>query len=42
VLRVGEGLVPVDELLERAEGGEGGDGGDVHGIRPGPAWSPLC
>jgi len=30
-LRVGEALVPVSELRERA---------DQDGIRPGPAWSP--
>jgi 7,8-dihydro-6-hydroxymethylpterin-pyrophosphokinase len=30
-LRVGEALVPVSELLERADQG---------GIRPGPQWSP--
>jgi len=30
-LRVGEALVPVSELLQRA---------DQAGIRPGPAWSP--
>jgi len=39
-LRVGDRLVPVAELLERAEGGDGGDGGDAAGIRPGPEWSP--
>ena len=33
-LRVGEALVPVSELLERAEGA------DPAGIRPGPEWSP--
>jgi len=33
-LRVGEALVPVSELLERAEGV------DPAGIRPGPRWSP--
>jgi len=49
VLRVGEVLVPVRELLERAEAGSGklgelGEGGDSGegGIRPGPAWSPSC
>jgi dihydroneopterin aldolase/2-amino-4-hydroxy-6-hydroxymethyldihydropteridine diphosphokinase len=42
VLRVGEVLVPVTELLERAERAQGGDGADVHGVRPGPAWSPPC
>jgi dihydroneopterin aldolase/2-amino-4-hydroxy-6-hydroxymethyldihydropteridine diphosphokinase len=30
-IRVGEGVVPVSELLERA---------DRDGIRPGPQWSP--
>jgi dihydroneopterin aldolase/2-amino-4-hydroxy-6-hydroxymethyldihydropteridine diphosphokinase len=33
-LRVGEALVPVSELLERADGANPG------GIRPGPQWSP--
>ena len=33
-LRVGQTLVPVGELLERAEGA------DPAGIRPGPQWSP--
>jgi dihydroneopterin aldolase/2-amino-4-hydroxy-6-hydroxymethyldihydropteridine diphosphokinase len=33
-LRVGESLVPVSELLERADGVSPG------GIRPGPQWSP--
>ena len=33
-LRVGDGLVPVTELLERAERSSPG------GIRPGPPWSP--
>jgi len=33
-LRVGEALVPVSELLERAERSNPG------GIRPGPQWSP--
>jgi len=33
-LRVGEALVPVSELLERADGDNPG------GLRPGPAWSP--
>ena len=33
-LRVGEALVPVGELLERA------DGADPGGVRPGPSWSP--
>jgi dihydroneopterin aldolase/2-amino-4-hydroxy-6-hydroxymethyldihydropteridine diphosphokinase len=33
-LRVGEGSVPVNDLLEQA------DSGDPAGIRPGPAWSP--
>ncbi|MBC7560879.1 MAG: 2-amino-4-hydroxy-6-hydroxymethyldihydropteridine diphosphokinase [Dermatophilaceae bacterium] len=36
VLRVGSALVPVTELLSRA------DGGEASGIRPGPAWSPAC
>jgi dihydroneopterin aldolase/2-amino-4-hydroxy-6-hydroxymethyldihydropteridine diphosphokinase len=36
-LRVGEALVPVSELLERA-GSE--NLADAPGIRPGPAWSP--
>lgn len=36
VLRVGDALVPVTELLSRA------DGGEASGIRPGPAWSPAC
>jgi dihydroneopterin aldolase/2-amino-4-hydroxy-6-hydroxymethyldihydropteridine diphosphokinase len=36
VLRVGEALVPVTELLVRADGGGGA------GIRPGPVWSPAC
>jgi len=39
-LRVGDHLVPVAELLERAEGADGGAGGDAAGIRPGPEWSP--
>jgi len=39
VLRVGEALVPVSELLARAEGGEVDGGG---GVRPGPSWSPAC
>jgi dihydroneopterin aldolase / 2-amino-4-hydroxy-6-hydroxymethyldihydropteridine diphosphokinase len=36
VLRVEDALVPVTELLSRA------DGGEAPGIRPGPAWSPAC
>jgi dihydroneopterin aldolase/2-amino-4-hydroxy-6-hydroxymethyldihydropteridine diphosphokinase len=36
VLRVGQELVPVTELLTRA------DGGDAPGVRPGPAWRPSC
>ena len=39
VLRVGEALVPVSELLARAEGGQVDGGG---GVRPGPSWSPAC
>ncbi|HEX7538565.1 MAG TPA: 2-amino-4-hydroxy-6-hydroxymethyldihydropteridine diphosphokinase [Dermatophilaceae bacterium] len=39
VLRVDDALVPVSELLRRAEGG---DGGEASGVRPGPAWSPRC
>jgi dihydroneopterin aldolase/2-amino-4-hydroxy-6-hydroxymethyldihydropteridine diphosphokinase len=39
VLRVDDALVPVSELLRRAEGG---DGGEAPGVRPGPAWSPRC
>jgi hypothetical protein len=42
VLRVGEALVQVSELLERAEQAEGGDGGEGTGVRPGPEWSPTC
>jgi dihydroneopterin aldolase/2-amino-4-hydroxy-6-hydroxymethyldihydropteridine diphosphokinase len=33
-LRVGQALVPVSELLERADDAESA------GIRPGPGWSP--
>ena len=33
-LRVGEALVPVSDLLERADGANPG------GVRPGPQWSP--
>src|SRR5664279_3801374 len=36
VLRVGEALVPVSELLGRVDRT---DGGDAVGIRPGPEWS---
>ncbi len=36
VLRVDDALVPVTELLSRA------DRGEAPGIRPGPAWSPAC
>jgi dihydroneopterin aldolase/2-amino-4-hydroxy-6-hydroxymethyldihydropteridine diphosphokinase len=36
VLRVDDALVPVTELLSRA------DGGESPGVRPGPAWSPAC
>ena len=36
-LRVGRTIVPVAELLERADRG---DGGGRSGIRPGPQWSP--
>lgn len=36
VLRVEDALVPVTELLSRA------DNGETPGIRPGPAWSPAC
>lgn len=39
VLRVDDALVPVSELLRRAEGG---DCGEAPGVRPGPAWSPRC
>ena len=42
-LRVGEVLVSVTELLERAEGADGGGGDEAAGpagIRPGPHWSP--
>ena len=39
VLRVGEALVPVSELLARAEDGEVDGAG---GVRPGPAWGPAC
>lgn len=45
-LRVGGTLIPVSELLQRAEdadgsaGAEGSGAGDPAGIRPGPAWSP--
>jgi len=45
-LRVGEAVVPVRALLERAEsayrdeGDEGGVGDDTAGIRPGPQWWP--
>jgi dihydroneopterin aldolase / 2-amino-4-hydroxy-6-hydroxymethyldihydropteridine diphosphokinase len=42
VLRVGEALVQVSDLLERAEQAEGGDGGEGTGVRPGPEWSPAC
>jgi dihydroneopterin aldolase/2-amino-4-hydroxy-6-hydroxymethyldihydropteridine diphosphokinase len=37
-LRVGEAVVPVSELLARAEGT---DDGETAGIRPGPDWSPT-
>ena len=33
-LQVGDALVPVSELLERADGANPG------GVRPGPEWSP--
>jgi dihydroneopterin aldolase/2-amino-4-hydroxy-6-hydroxymethyldihydropteridine pyrophosphokinase len=36
-LRVGEAVVPVTELLGRADDADGDDGA---GIRPGPEWSP--
>jgi dihydroneopterin aldolase/2-amino-4-hydroxy-6-hydroxymethyldihydropteridine diphosphokinase len=39
VLRVGEALVPVSELLAQVEGGDADGAG---GVRPGPAWSPAC
>jgi dihydroneopterin aldolase/2-amino-4-hydroxy-6-hydroxymethyldihydropteridine diphosphokinase len=39
-LRVGEALVPVSELLERAEGANSADLDNPAGIRPGPRWSP--
>jgi dihydroneopterin aldolase / 2-amino-4-hydroxy-6-hydroxymethyldihydropteridine diphosphokinase len=43
-LRVGEAVIPVSELLERAlhtEGTDGDDNGDDGvGVRPGPQWSP--
>jgi len=37
VLRVGEELVPISELLERADSA---DGDGLAGIRPGPQWCP--
>src|SRR5450631_41732 len=39
-LRVGEALVPVSELLERAEGANSADLDNPARIRPGPQWSP--
>jgi len=39
-LRVGESVVPVGELLERAEGADGVEGDETAGIRPGPQWLP--
>jgi dihydroneopterin aldolase/2-amino-4-hydroxy-6-hydroxymethyldihydropteridine diphosphokinase len=40
VLRVGEALVPVSELLERADRGDPDNPADPAGVRPGPEWSP--
>jgi dihydroneopterin aldolase/2-amino-4-hydroxy-6-hydroxymethyldihydropteridine diphosphokinase len=46
VLRVGGALVPVIELLERADADQSGEGADPAdpadpaGVRPGPEWSP--
>jgi dihydroneopterin aldolase/2-amino-4-hydroxy-6-hydroxymethyldihydropteridine diphosphokinase len=40
VLRVGETLVPVNDLLALADKGEGDDAADAAGVRPGPEWSP--
>ena len=39
VLRVGEALVPISELLELVDQGDGDDA--AAGVRPGPEWSPL-
>jgi dihydroneopterin aldolase/2-amino-4-hydroxy-6-hydroxymethyldihydropteridine diphosphokinase len=38
-LRVGNGLVPVSELLQRIES-ENGEAEAAGGVRPGPEWSP--
>jgi len=40
VLRVGEALVPISELLELVDQGDGDDSAAA-GVRPGPEWSPL-
>jgi dihydroneopterin aldolase/2-amino-4-hydroxy-6-hydroxymethyldihydropteridine diphosphokinase len=40
VLRVGKALVPVVDLLERAEASADNDLAEPAGIRPGPDWSP--
>jgi dihydroneopterin aldolase/2-amino-4-hydroxy-6-hydroxymethyldihydropteridine diphosphokinase len=40
VLRVDEALIPVSELLERAEDTDGHDAPEPAAVRPGPEWSP--